>query len=539
MGCYDDSDPCEVFNIVDDKGKKAGFATFVEEMMKRLVDGGACFYPYHELKSVTKVDAPDGDGQITKLYFANGVTATATMSTILNVPQLPLLSIVRNSNLDASGVLDAATLDALHSVQTVVATKLYLYYPRGSVFWRKLGLVSGEFEYAGDARSMLLGGRYHGKQLEVGLRASHIQNELLITNFGFLNTDGQVECDDDSDLDTCHGFLLAVYVNDLSGNKAQFFRRYQRESPTPVTIISNTDLEGSEFLKHAHSRLEKYHVEVNVAGNYTGFEATQIFSETEVPTFAVLATWNTAVPWAGGAWHMWTDLSNFVVNEAYSFLHGWAEGSIKLADAILVEHFGVPRPWNFTSIDVDQTVSQTNSVECVASDAGSSSATGSTASAADAATDDVLCFTAEALVVMADGTLKKIKDVRTGDLVATGTGLGGGVVTEALVHRVEALAAVAVMTTSQGDLVGTREHPLLIDGEWIEFGDATMSGTVSIESRYVDFFYNLEVDGDVVDGSSHSYVVNGFVASGLGDNVGLNRRFPRQKMWKLALASEQ
>jgi hypothetical protein len=130
---------------------------------------------------------------------------------------------------------------------------------------------------------------------------------------------------------------------------------------------------------------------------------------------------------------------------------------------------------------------------------------------------------------MADGTLKKIKDVRTGDLVATDTGLGGGVVTETLVHRIEALAAVAVMTTSQGDLVGTREHPLLIDGEWIEFGDATMSGTVvNIESCCVDFFYSLEVDGDVVDGSSHSYVVNGFVASGSGDNVGLNRRFVRK-----------
>lgn len=162
VGCYDDVEPCEVYNIVDGNGKKAGFATFVEEMMTRLVDRGACFYPFHQLQSFVKVDDPNGDGEVTELRFSNGVTATANFTTILNLPQHPLLQIVRNSNLDVTGLIDAPTLDALHSVQAVIATKLYLYYPRGSVFWHKLGLKSGDFEYAGDARSMLLGGRYHG-----------------------------------------------------------------------------------------------------------------------------------------------------------------------------------------------------------------------------------------------------------------------------------------------------------------------------------------------------------------------------------------
>lgn len=165
MGCYDDSDPCQVYNIVDANGTKAGFTLFVEEMMQRLTDKGACFYPYHELSSLTKIDAPENSmGSSTELFFANGVTATANMAVILNVPQRPLLSIVRNSNFDDKGMLDRATLDALHSVQTVIATKLYLYYPRGSVFWHKLGLRSGDFEAEGDARNMLLAGRYHGKQ---------------------------------------------------------------------------------------------------------------------------------------------------------------------------------------------------------------------------------------------------------------------------------------------------------------------------------------------------------------------------------------
>ena len=166
MDCYDDSEtPCRVFNIVDENGKKAGFTLFVEEMMRRLVDGGACWYPYHELTHFDKiVDASNPKGEVTELKFANGVTATATYSTILNVPQRPLLNIVRNSDLDSKDMLDFETMDALHSVQTVIATKLYLYYPKGSVWWHQMGLKSGEFSTDGDARNMLLAGRYHGKK---------------------------------------------------------------------------------------------------------------------------------------------------------------------------------------------------------------------------------------------------------------------------------------------------------------------------------------------------------------------------------------
>lgn len=182
MDCYDDSEPCQVYNIVDENGKKAGFATYIEEMMKQLTDKGACFYPYHELVSIDKRSsstldegievsrqAPlDGaDNMVTDLTFANGVTATATWSTILNIPQRPLLNVVRNSNLDAKGLLDRETLDALHSVQTVISQKLYLYYPRGHVWWRRLGIRQGEFEWEGDARNMLLGGRYHGKIIKL------------------------------------------------------------------------------------------------------------------------------------------------------------------------------------------------------------------------------------------------------------------------------------------------------------------------------------------------------------------------------------
>lgn len=345
---------------------------------------------------------------------------------------------------------------------------------------------------------------------------------------------------------------MAVYVNDLSGNKAQFFRRYQRERPEPVTIISNTDLEGAEFLKHAHSRLEEFHLYNNPNATYTGSQAQTVFGAVSPPVFAVLSTWNTDIPWAGGAWHMWTELDNvetamqpfvdyniFVVNEAYSLLHGWAEGSLKLGDEVLETYFGISRPWSFAVTDIVQTVAQTNSRECVGvnDDNSTSSGSGGGSAGNGSGGGSVLCFSGSALVHMADGTFKKIADVRSGDLVATGIEQNVGVVSEVLIHPVASTIPVAILDTVYGELIGTHSHPILHRNEWVELGELLTEG-VLLERRYVDILYNLEIDGHLVDGSSHSYVVNGVVASGLGDNEDLNRRFPRQKIWKQLVNEE-
>ena len=59
---------------------------------------------------------------------------------------------------------------------------------------------------------------------------------------------------------------------------------------------------------------------------------------------------------------------------------------------------------------------------------------------------------------------------------------------------------------------------------------------VTYEKRLIETFYNLEIDGDKPGESAHAYVVNGVVASSLGDNVVLNTRFPRQNVWKAKVA---
>lgn len=243
------------------------------------------------------------------------------------------------------------------------------------------------------------------------------------------------------------------------------------------------------------------------------------------------------------------DNNIFVVNEAYSLLQGWAEGAVKLADEVLAEYFGVSRPWSFPVSDFNQIVQQTNSRECVEADDDSGTTNGGgqvdTGSGGGDA-GEVLCFTEDALVLMADGTQKRIVDVETGDYVSTGTGSGAGLVTETLVHPVHTIVPVATIHTAQGDLVGTPDHPILVDKEWMEIAAVAQKKKkkgnndnllVSLSRQHVDTFYNLEIDGNVMEESSHSYVVNGVIASGLGDHQQLNERFPRQQVWKNSVAA--
>ena len=65
--CYDPGEvPCTKFNIATEEGsdRKAGFTTFVEEMMDRLVRAGARWFPNYELKAIVQASA-SADKQLT------------------------------------------------------------------------------------------------------------------------------------------------------------------------------------------------------------------------------------------------------------------------------------------------------------------------------------------------------------------------------------------------------------------------------------------------------------------------------------------
>ena len=68
----------------------------------------------------------------------NGAEAKAT-KTLLNIPQRPLLEVLRASSAALS--LDGSTFDAAHAVQTEIVQKLYLYYE--SAWWRHEDLIIG------------------------------------------------------------------------------------------------------------------------------------------------------------------------------------------------------------------------------------------------------------------------------------------------------------------------------------------------------------------------------------------------------------
>lgn len=136
-----------------------------------------------------------------------------------------------------------------------------------------------------------------------------------------------------------------------------------------------------------------------------------------------------------------------------------------------------------------------------------------------------------------------IQAVQEGDVVLTG-GAGSGVVTKALVHPVDPSKSAFVNVVVFGGVQGTRSHPVLVDGEWIDFGAYPGATVVSRPRSSVKNWYNLEIDAHVPHGGSlHSYVLEAVdgtrvVASGLGDNDELNRRHPRQHVWKELVARE-
>eukprot|EP00965_Chrysotila_dentata_P230542 6197833-Pleurochrysis_carterae.AAC.7 len=178
-----------------------------------------------------------------------------------------------------------------------------------------------------------------------------------------------------------------------------------------------------------------------------------------------------------------------------------------------------------------QVVRQTAERECTGGGGGDGDDGGSEV-VVGGGTADVLCFTGDAKLQMANGTMVPLKSVRAGELVWTGA--AAGKVTEVLVHPVKKTIKVAVMATPHGELVGTPSHPIKVGDKWMEISAALEAGLVEgvkFEERFIDAFYNLEVDAHIPGESEHAYVVNAIVASGLGDNVKLNTMMPRQNSW--------
>ena len=145
------------------------------------------------------------------------------------------------------------------------------------------------------------------------------------------------------------------------------------------------------------------------------------------------------------------------------YLRTGAEGSLQAADAVLADHFGLARPWDFAASEYPVHVAQTAKTVCEAATA--TVPNGTSGGDSGAYDDDALCFLGNASLLLADGRRKPLSSARVGDRVATGFGGGAGTVTKVLKHAVDA-GSVALIAAANG-LVGTATHPIYLGGAWV------------------------------------------------------------------------
>jgi hypothetical protein len=138
-----------------------------------------------------------------------------------------------------------------------------------------------------------------------------------------------------------------------------------------------------------------------------------------------------------------------------------------------------------------------------------------------------VCFTSDTKVKMEDGSFKNIVDIEIGDYVVSYKDgeYVRGVVTDKLTHPTNDIVEVV----KYKGMIADRLHPFYDNGEWKPICEAN---GVEFGVQYVDNFYNLEIDGDVLFESEHNFIVEDFVVSGLGDNELLNTTFKRQTIFQ-------
>ena len=78
-------------------------------------------------------------------------------------------------------------------------------------------------------------------------------------------------------------------------------------------------------------------------------------------------------------------------------------------------------------------------------------------------------------------------------------------------------------------MIADMEHPYYDGKEWRPICEAD---GIEIDTQYVDNFYNLEIDGELLFESDHNFIVENFIVSGLGDNELLNKTFKRQPIFE-------
>ena len=137
------------------------------------------------------------------------------------------------------------------------------------------------------------------------------------------------------------------------------------------------------------------------------------------------------------------------------------------------------------------------------------------------------CFKIGTPIEMFDGTKKNIEDIKKGDIIKSYRNgkYTSGIITKTLSHPINDVIPVAIL----GDIIGSVDHPIFINNKWYEISKAPINKEIT--HMFIDNWYNLEVDGHVINDSDHNYIINGYIMSGLGDHEVLNNTFQRQTIY--------
>jgi hypothetical protein len=359
--------------------ENAGFATYIEGMANASAALGVRYYFEHELEElVAAPPSSTGLASSTTLKFANGASVSAE-SVLLNLPVLPLSKLVHASpslrpHLDRSD-FSGAFLRVPHGYRLF---KLLLHYDWA--WWRVLGLLDGHFtsgECAGAEcplcscdQVLPLQGRYH---------------------------DAHVICDDGNETGhNCRGFIQSVYTSD--GSNAASVSAWEAwaaggTSPPHQRFTNTSGGDSAWLLRAMHEAMLGAHSAPLAAAGLTAA------ARAALPSEAILLLWDPKTVGFGAATHGMlpgpilsgcgesegpchlqsarlgtntvtqlaahpfksTGLKVAIANEAYH-PSDWGEGSMQMAENILVREYKLARP-EFVTAEFYATIPFPNTTE--------------------------------------------------------------------------------------------------------------------------------------------------------------------------------
>lgn len=305
--------------------RRIGMDSIVVGLLNSATNAGVKLFYNQRVVQVSRVK--NGTGEMNVMLENGQLVRTGTV--FLNIPRNELIALglvsepVKSSEMDFRGVLSR--------VNEISFSKMYCFWE--DAWWlTKLNLTKGIFRTADET---LFSGRYH---------------------------DGDVTCAADStNFTTCRGGLLVSYIGggtvgfdqslSIRAHNSQIYSPWTMEDNVR-TLIPSADMDPHDklFFDEIQRQLRKAHAET--------FENFGLDVETDLPDAegCVYADWlDIGMHTEHGPrspdvnpLEIYTkpvkDLNISLVNEAWSDVAGWAEGSLRSAERALYHTHGLDKP---------------------------------------------------------------------------------------------------------------------------------------------------------------------------------------------------